>query len=208
MTDPKAHITDFTPIVLASIHALPDAVAQHHVRSAAIELARRTKTLKRMTYAHIGSGKSTGTIDPLRSEDCVTPFEVCEVQHPRCAKLNPVRCINDVECIPQSYYVEFPHIHVSPQASYDCPDVLEIVLSVCPKRDACEFDAVLYDKYADEIAHRAVGLALDMPSADWYNPSGAEVARRRWERFLAHASAVETRGGMSGPLRPRTVRFV
>lgn len=202
---PKVHISDFTPLVMASLYSLPEAVAQEHVRDVMIEMARKTGILKRVAHADLGSHRCTATV--VLHDECVELCQIEEVQYPHCGKLEAVRCVNDVECTARSYFFEKPYLWVNPSAG-DCAIQLELLVQVIPAQDACEFDAILYEKYKAEITAAAVGRALDMPSAEWYNPSAARLAKNNWSRVMSEASVMETRGQMRAPLQPQLVRFV
>ena len=197
-----------TPTVLASIHGLPEAVAEQFMRDAAVELAQRTGVVRRTVEFPIGSGRCEARIDAhaLRAAEGLDLHKLVEVQHPLCGKLSPVRCINDVKCTANSYYYEPSFLTVS--ATADCAAMVELVFTCIPTPDTCFVPDEIADVYAGIMENCVIAKALDMPSADWYNPNAAQMRWRRWEREISRVATDATRHRAGGPMRPRPVRFI
>lgn len=203
---PTVPLTDFTPMVLASIYGLPPAVAEDHVRGAAIEFARRTDMLKRTVFVNFGTDQDHQIVQ-LCDRD-VRLHAIEDVYHPVCArKLTPVRCVTDVRCTPTSYYFEKPRdLWICP--TMNCPQTVELRVVVIPSAGACRLDQCLLDEHKTTIAEYAVGTALNMPDASWYSPDAWIARRRVFEERIAEARTDTERGQMKGPLVARPRRFV
>lgn len=203
---PTAPLTDFTPMVLASIYGLPPAVAEAHVRNAAIEFARRTDMLKRTAFVNFGTGQDHQIVELC--DDSIRLHAIEDVYHPVCQrKLTPVRCVTDLRYTPTSYYFEKPcDLWICPPM--DCPGTVELRVVVVPSVTACRLDECLLDEHANTIAEYATGMALNMPDASWYSPDAWIIRRRAFEERVAEARTDTERGQMKGPLVARQRRFV
>ena len=206
LPEPQAHITEFTPLLLAAIHALPDAVAQELVRNAITELAQRAPVIKRTIFASLGTcDQTTVYCLPDKEKETLKIRAVEEVQYPGCGKLTPVSCVNDVYCTARSFYAEEPHIWLSTAAP--CPTHLELRVSCEPLPDACYFDRCLM-QHRQDITDYAIGLAMNMPSSGWYNHSAYRSARGVWDRFVSRMAVTENRNGAAGPTTVQPRRFI
>lgn len=199
-------LTDFTPMVLASIYGLPPVVAEAHVRNAAIEFARRTDTLKRTVFVNYGTDQDHQIV--RLCDESIRLHAIEDVYHPVCErKLRPVRCVTDLRCTPLSYYFEKPYdLWVCPAPS--CPSTVELRVVVLPSLNACDLDRCLFDEHLNTITEYATGMALNMPNADWYDPNAWVLRRRAFEERVAEARTDTERGQMKGPLVARPRRFV
>lgn len=203
---PMVPLTDFTPMVLASIYALPPVVAEAHIRNAAIEFARRTDMLKRTVWVNFGADQDHQIVG-ICDED-LRLHAIEDVYHPTCSvKLKPVRCVTDVRCTPTSYYFEKPRdLWICPPLSW--PGTVELRVVVVPSQRACRLDQCIYDEHLHTITEYAVGMAMNMPSAAWNDPNEWILRKRAFEERVAEARTDTERGQMKGPLIARSRRFV
>lgn len=204
-TAPMVPLTAFTPMVLASLYSLPTVVAEAHLRNAAIEFARRTDALKRTVHVGFGTGQEHQLLALDAGDVCL--HAVDDVHHPECGrKLTAVRCLDDLRCTPTSYYFEKPgDLWICPPLCV--PGHVEVRATVVPALTACALDACLVE-HVNTLAEYAVGMALNMPSASWYDPNGYTLRRRQFEERVAEIRTDTARGRMKGPLVAPARRFV
>jgi hypothetical protein len=74
-------------------------------------------------------------------------------------------------------------------------------MSVAPTRDACEVDAMIYEKYAQDIHAGTAAFLLMMQGQTWYQPQLASILQKRWltaqGKIAGDAMIQESRGSFT-----------
>jgi hypothetical protein len=203
----SVRLEDFFPNVIPFVMGIPDEVAAHAIREAAILLARRAQVLRR----HITIETLPDVPDyQLELEDDYVVIGLLDVAlfGSRLSALNRPPLDRHTPTRPSYYFAPPDDLRVYPSPSRESPCGLEVVAAVSPGRDSCFLDRVLYDHHAAAIGAGAVASIMQMRGGDWYDPVGAE---RHWRSFAlgaADAKAAASRSYSSGPTYMTTRRWV
>lgn len=196
----KVSWVEFIPYISLEVQGVPDEIAAHNIRLAAIEFASRT-----------GAIRQTVCIDAQACVDnyCVE-FDDCY----RVKALNRV-CYGGRDykamrqwshCPPAcSYFYEHPcDLYISPAPSCDERDAIEVEVVLIPGQDSCFVDRKIYDEYAEVIAHGARQRLLMIPDTEWYDPRMAGYYSAQFRKGIAQAKQDVMRRNNFGPMKMTT----
>ena len=181
----------------------PTNVIDFYVRTAAIELARRSLNMQRDIWIDLQAGVHDYEI-------CLDDVNLHLIRQVCCGEeeLHPV---TKLQCCPGSgnyYYYEKPNkllLGRTPQE--DCPEGLFVRAIVKPRQDACTLDECYYEDFAETIATGALSriMIMDKP---WRDVQAGGIMRTRWKEFMNAAKVEHTKGGSAGPKFVKIPRFV
>lgn len=173
-----------------------DDMAAYYARQAAIEFAKKTRVLRR--YFDI----------PLQR--CVTDYYPCPMDGERIELINQV-CINGECMTPRrdagcelhycGWRVKFNppnQIIVDGDMCTDHNGRITVVAHVSPTKNACEVDAMLFDRYEDAITQGALSRLYVLPGRKWTSSGLSDVSRKRFTIAMDRAKNDVARGFMSG----------
>lgn len=221
----KVRLEVFLPEIRMLAPGCPDEIIASYVRQAAIELADKTLCLKREATLALQGGVREYLLEP---DDCVRvvsidwvcdargtrhfpkPHQPCVVPcaagacWPTCqgAEFNPFEGYQWVTFKqPNSFILSF-------EPKVDMGVGMLVRMSVAPKRDACDIDELLYEKYAQDIHAGAAAFLLMMQNQPWYQPQMASILQKRWltaqSKIAGDALVQESRG----PFQMKAQRIV
>lgn len=192
----------FLPELLLEIPELPDEIALHYVREAAIEFATRSHVLERTVTICAQDWVQDYLLEP---PDCTRMLAVQSICATGCCggavtRLSTRPC--QLACgTVYSWYEEPNIIHITGgAASYD------VRISVAPKRDACELPSPLYERYKSAIQTGALANLYGIPRRPWSSQPLAISRRMEFDRRIASAGIDRLMGHQQGPIKMKTRR--
>ena len=211
----KVPIGTFLPKIVYAL-STPDGGADtdalnSYVVDTIIDFANRTRILRREVRIKLQPCVDTYRVDPQDCVEIVALLRVCYPGHsvaitPR----EPCGRGCGVSCGPTTVSLDDDGVlHVyPPPADMGTDDYMELVLAVAPKRDACEVDAVVYDKYAPVIVSGTLAELYKNGQAPWFNLTLAQMREAEYTRKLSAVGVDRILGLATGPFRLRGVRIL
>lgn len=200
---PTVALDLFLPEIMLEIPELPDDIAMHYVREAAIEFAARSHVLERTVT--------------ICTQDCVEDYIL---EPPDCTRLVSVQGICaeggcgtvtrlsgppcGVQCGGAYCWVEQPNIiHITGGAAR-----YQVRISVTLKRDACDVPEMLYERYKPDIQAGAFGKLYAIPRRPWSSQNISDARRAEFDRRIAAAGIDRMMGHQQGPIKMKTRRAI
>lgn len=221
---PKVNIERFLPEVRMLAPGCPDEVIGSYVRQAAIEIADRTLALKRHVQVALQIGVRTYLVEPDDCTRVVSMDWVCDFRGRRHFPKPNAPCVVPCAsvCAPYCQWGSFNPFEGYNWISFRQPNIVEVSwlpdcdvavgasirLSVAPKRDACELDELLYEKYAQDVHIGAAKFLLAMQSQPWYQPQMAAKYEKDWAKILAKIATDAIMQESRGPNQATAQRIV
>lgn len=207
LLDKRVSVDKFLAHVMANAigdektNMLPENAARSYIINSAIKFAEKTGILKRNIKVDLQCGLTTY---PIEIADCETIILVEQAQynnfcagpddffssgHSCCWKWGEVR-----------FTMEDDTLHINPAPTSDVKQGLELKLIVAPKRDSCEVDASLYEKWHDAIVNGALYNIHLMPNRPWSSMSRADYYKRLFDEDVSRATIRDSLHGVAQPL--------
>lgn len=231
-TPDKVTLEEFLPELRLLANNVPSDIAAAYIRTAAIEFAERTAAVKRSVFVDLQCGVQQYLLEPPDEDSSRTvsidwicdtrgrrhylrPNQPCELT---CACVCPGAC--DVGPLQQTgpwptqtvflpMWFEQPNTLVVRQnVRFDGQTGLRVNLNVAPKRDACDLDRVLFERYLMTLVNGAAGYLLLQQKQDWYNPQLAKECERKFKIGMAQGATDALIGESRGPFRAHAQRIV
>lgn len=199
---PVVELDAFLPEILLEIPELPEDIAMHFIREAAIEFSVRTHVVQRKVK--------------ICKEDCIDDYIL---EPPDCTRLVMIHSICGCGCCSgvtrltgkpctigcgnYAWFEEPNIIYITGSAG-----IYEVIISVAPKRDACEVPAVLYESYKYDVQTGALWKLYDIARRPWSSIAAAQNKRLEFDRRIAAASIDRLFGKQAGPVKMQTRRIM
>ena len=225
-------LDDFLPELRLIAAGVPSEIAASYIRTAAIEFAERSLVLKREVFVDLQCGVQEYLLEPSEDDTMrtiaidfvcdsrgrrhfVRPNEPCLLN---CPCLCTIGC--DTGPLQQTGPMPFEtlwlplwfkqpnSLFVRAPVRSDGRADLRVTLSVAPKRDACELDRVLLERYLMGIVAGAAGYLLLQPKQDWYAPQLGAKYQRDFKIAQAYAATNALINESRGPFRVHAQRVV
>lgn len=197
-------LEEFLPYVVPFANGVPDEVAAHSVRLAAIEFAQVTLMQKRSVIIDAQEGVHDYPFEIDDSYETITVDDVCYRER----SLNPLRY---EQCSPNAcgYTFTKPNLlMVYPAPQKDGPRCIKVTVSVQMGQDTCFIDRTIYANHAEDLANGALARLLRMQGASWFNLQLAGVHLKAFRQAYARAKVRASRGDISAPLVMTAPRFI
>jgi hypothetical protein len=197
----------FTDHVVLHAKGVPQDVAEHVVRQAAIEWARVTLSLQRDLYIDMQACVQDYRLEP---PDGYTIHAVREVEVCGCcltARTGPPCGSCDLRTN-EFYFQKTCNLLVGRTVPCDTPEALLARVVVIPGQQSCEIDKWVYDTWAEDIGNGALSRLLLMKDASWYSTADAGIMLRRWKNALNRAKGAQAKSHVSGPTFMGRRRFI
>lgn len=189
--------TDLLPYVIPYVRGVPEELAVHHIRLAAIEFCRRTDLLRRLNIFDVQEGVTDYFFEV---DNCYVPvrvLNVCFDKHKYFPKSGESCC--HVGC--HTFWLDDPcSINISKPPQKDIAGGLEVTISIAPSQDACVFDEYLYQEWAEVIAHGALERIFTIPDTNWFNQNLAVMYRDKFRVGIGHGRNKNFLRHASGPM--------
>lgn len=191
---------DFVPDISVRTDGIPENVAAHFARVAAIEFARDTHIIRRTIWVDVQEGQQAY---PLCVEDDYRILAISQVVLNGCELPAWPRGKRLAECMYRNWYVfEPPHnLMVAPVPCEDAAEALEVHLVVCPGQDSCSIDQIVYDLYAETITDGALARIYAMRGEDWEDIRLADQHRRLFHQAKALAKMRDQHNYSAAPVK-------
>lgn len=228
----KVPLDDFLPELRLIANGVPAEIAGGYIRHAAIEFAERSLTLKREVFVDLQCGVQEYLLEPP-DEDVVRTVAIdwiCDTQgrqhflrpNEPCLLNCPCLCPGAGELQPLQQTGPFAmqttwlpmwfrqpnSLIVQSRVQWDGQTGLRVKLSVAPKREACELDRLLFQRYFMGIVQGAAAYLLMQPKQDWSNPQLGAKYERDFKIAQARAATDALIGESRGPFRAHAQRIV
>lgn len=207
LLDKRVSVDNFLPHVMANAigdektEMLPENAARSFIINSAIKFSERSGILKRKIKIDLQCGLDTY---PIEIADCETVIMVEHAQYSSfCAGPDDFFSSGSSCCWSWGdvrFSMEDDTLHINPAPTKDIKHGLELKLIVAPKRDACEVDVSLYDKWYDAIVNGALYNIHMMPNRPWSSMSRADYYKRMFDEDVSRATIRDTLHGVSKPL--------
>lgn len=187
--------TEFLPYILPSAGDVPDVIAAHMARLAAIEYAIVTKELK----ASIGIKAQRGAcyFRLCTSDDyTVESIDYVDVGG---RELQVNRQTHGFGRSGEFTFDQSEGRLIIPGGS-PCDGMIEVRATVLPGQDSCFVNRMVYARHAETITHGALMRLYRMRSEKWYDPTLAREEERLFRDALRWARVNSLKGGSSKPL--------
>jgi hypothetical protein len=197
-------LEDFLPYVVPYAVGVPDEVAAHAIRLAAIEWAQVTLSQRRVVTIDAQKGLHDYRIEIDDAYEAITVNSVCYRER----LLTPLR---REQCSPHACgytYTKPDLLMIYPAADADGASCIKVELTVQMGQDTCFVDRVLYANHAEDLANGALARLLRMKGASWYDLSLAGVHVKAFRQAYSRAKARSARGDISAPLMMTAPRFI
>jgi len=226
---PMVSLDEFLPEVVLSAPGVPVEIAKSYIRQAVIDMAEKTNMLQRRVRIDLQSGASNYLLEPPDCTRSIGISEICNI-----ATQSRVRVLPHEPCalacsacgIPPlvgaypdanwswwwnnsvAWFQQPNELRLTCAPTCDVELGLWIDLIVAPKRDACEVDRVLYDRYAPTVHAGALMYLYRIPKQDWTDPRMAEQKRQEFSIGTNSAAGDRLMGMARGPIRLVTPRIL
>lgn len=196
---------ELLPYIMPAVGDVPDAIAAHAGREAAIELATVSNDIK----ATITLPSQRGVAHyRLRATDGYSVSAVIYAAVGGCE----YRVNRDAYGFggARSYTFDRPEemLIFNPAPGCDDPRGIEVRAVVLPGQDACWFPRSIYDRHAELLSHGARMRLYRMKDAPWFDLQLAREEERLWRDGLRWARVSALKGGSTAPLVMRAPRAV
>lgn len=202
-------LEDFLVWVQPYCPAAPYPAMERAVLDAAIELARKSTILREdLTPIDIQSGVTAYTLSPPDAHQIVVPKVVRLSGQP----VYPKGEDGADHAIPgwrsgglsRRYWMSGPTtINLMWTPTTAAAGALTVKAAVKPAQNATSLADMLYDDWAQGIAHGALQLLFGMDGEPWANPEKERSRKRKFEDAVAEASAVAATSYTDEPMRVR-----
>lgn len=228
-TTPKVPLTVFLPEIRMLAPGCPDEIIASYVRQAIIEVSDKGLAIKREQFVFLQAGVREYLLEP---DDCVRVVAIDWVCDETCngRRMIPLphlpcrmECSNS-NCWPTCGTGQFVNFGFEGPAwcTFKQPNSfwlswtprcdmgigIRVRMSVAPKRDACEVDQFIYEKYAQDIHAGAAAYLLMMQGQPWYQPQLAAILQRRWLTAQGKIAGDVMLQESRGPFTARAQRIV
>lgn len=156
------------PYVLPSCRGVPDQIALHEIRVAAIEFCRFTGILHDIQQYYLQAYVGQYQLITDCNYNIHQVFRVLVNQQWEYAPVS--------KKLPEGrgyyvYHMSSPTImNLRNPGQIDSPNGLEVETIVIPKQDSCVLDNYLYEIWGNSIAAGALAKLLKLPQTNWYDP--------------------------------------
>lgn len=201
---PVVALDMFLPEVMLEIPELPEDIAMHYVREAAIEFATRAHVLERTVTICKQDCVQDYILEP---PDCTRLVAVQHICSEGCCG-GPVTRLSTRPCAlscgtAYSWFEEPNIIHITGGASR-----YNVRISVAPRRDACELPEKLYERYKPDVQAGAFAKLYGVPRRAWSSQGLADDRRAEFDRRIASAGIDRLMGHQQGPIKMKTRRVL
>jgi hypothetical protein len=228
----KVALAEFLPELRMIANGVPSDIAEAYVRNAAIEFCERSAVVKREVFVDLQCDVQEYLLEPPDSDSMrtVSIDFICDARGQRhylrpnqpCQLNCPCLCAGAWEGGPLqqtgtaplqiawlSLWFQQPNsLFVRSPVRADTQGALRVSLNVAPKRDACDLDRVLFDRYLMTLVAGAAGYLLMQPKQDWSNPQLAAKYERDFKIGQARGATDALIGESRGPFRATAQRVV
>jgi len=228
----KVPLEEFLPELRLIANGVPSEIGTAYIRNAAIEFCERSAVLKREVFVDLQCNVQEYLLeppdeDPMRT---VSIDFICDARGQRHYLRPNQPCLLDCPCLcpgscdagplqqtgiapiqttwlplwfqqPNSLFVRSP-------VRTDTIGALRVNLNVSPKRNACELDRVLFERYLLTIVAGAAAYLLMQPKQDWSNPQLGAKYERDFKIGQARGATDALIGESRGPFRAHAQRVV
>lgn len=179
----RVNLDKFLPHVMVAVSAAEDQpqmgvqAALSFIRNAAITFAERSRIIQRQINIDAQADLEQY---PLLLDDCEDIIQVDELCMGK-------YCVQGVKGScgyfegAELFWFEDGCINLNCPPCEDMECYITGRFTVAPKRDACEVDAILYDRYHDYIVSGALAEIHTMPNRPWSSGVAADDRRRMFQ---------------------------
>lgn len=228
----KLPLDEFLPELRLLVAGVPSEIAGAYIRHAAIEFAERSLVLKRELTIALQCGVQEYLLEPP-DEDVVRTVAidwVCDARGQRHFVRPTAPCMLDCPCTcpgacdagPLAQTAPWPmeaitlpvwfkqpnSLFVSRPVRADFDTALRVTLSVAPKREACELDRVLFERYLMGLVAGAASYLLLQPKQTWYAPQLGAKMEKDFKIASTRAATDALLRESRGPFRAHAQRIV
>lgn len=183
---PQVSYEEFLPEVLLHIPEVTEEIAMHYIRQSCIDVCRRAKILQREIELELYPCVSDYLLD---SPDCVDVMQVVSLRSGVCA--------------PRSYVVTDNVLTFTPAPTQ--ADQVTVTLTVSPREDSCEVDAILFNKYKELVQSGALWRLYIIPRRPWSDQNAAALHRTMYDNMITSAGVDRVTRNQQGPYRVRSI---
>lgn len=203
----KVPIEQFLPELTFDIPELPDEIAMHYIRKAAIEFAQRSRVIRRKVRIRTQNCVNNYILEAPDCMELVAIHTLCNVSGGCCGTPSRVthEPCNIRSCGVTSWYEAPNIIWISP--GRDCTEY-EVEISVAPPPDACELDKEFYTKYQEALLVGAKTFVYGLSRKDWSSQPLSDAMRLEFDRRIAAATLDKLMGGQVGAIKAKSRRVV
>lgn len=200
---PKVELSVFLPELQLEIPELPDDILMHYVRKAAIEFCERSHVLQREVVICLQPCVPNYLLEPPDCTRIVLINGVCRSCGGPYDRLTSKPChVPAFGCLSWWDKVEGSiWLHPAPAERSN----IMVRMSVAPEQDACEVDAVLYDRYREAILSGARHFIYAIPRREWSSQPISDSSRQEFDRRIASAGVDRLMGGQQGHVNIKTI---
>lgn len=232
----KVPLEEFVPELRLIANGVPSDIAAAYIRNAAIEFCERSAVLKREVFVDLQCDVREYLLEPddVDTTRTVSIDWICDARGQRhylrpnqpCQLECPCFCGPGCEAGPLQQTGPYtrettwlPLFFKQPNTlsvqwpsrvllRFDGESALRVNLNVAPRRDACDLDRVLFERYLLKIVAGAAGYLLQQPKQDWSNPQLGLKYERDFKIGMAQGATDALIGESRGPFRAHAQRVV
>ena len=201
--DVSAFLPDIMYNASTAKDTLDSGAACSSVLSTVIDIARRTKSIKRAVQLKLIPCVSTYK---LKVPGCVTPLAVLKA----CSEDGPLRVIPHAPCSERvisrlwgvSVEDDIVFVYDVPKDS-DYTGTIDLTVAVAPKKDACEVDKFIYETFSNVVTAGVLSKVFANASASWHNASLADFWMKEYSKRIASMGCDRVLGLAYGPFKLR-----
>lgn len=231
-TPDKLTLDEFLPELRMIVNGVPSEIAGAYIRHAAIEFAERSLVLKREVAIDLQCGVQEYLLEPP-DDDAVRTVAIdfvcdrrghrhhvrpnqpcaldCACVCPGASEMDPLHqtgpWLGFAETMPV-WFKQPNSLFVGRNVRADFSTDLRVTLSVAPKREACELDRLLFERYLMGIVAGAASHLLAQPKQDWYAPQLVTKFDREFKIAQTRAATDALLQESRGPFRVHAQRVV
>lgn len=196
----------FLPELQLAFQALPDEIAGHYTREAAIEFCTRTGIVQQELTIDLQCNVQDVLVESLCESLRVDIILTVDGHRRNAADLFRLSCgcgVSGARFVPPNILM------LDRKPTMDRPGGLHLRVGVVPIRDACEVPRDLYERFHPAIIKGAKSMLYFLKNQDWYDPQLAQEFKRQFDAAIAAAKIDQMLNYSRGPvpIKPRH-RFV
>ena len=82
-----------------------------------------------------------------------------------------------------------------------------MTIAVAPKRDACEVDEIMYERYLDAVVSGTLAELYKMANASWHNAALAQLRDAQYAQKVSGIGVDRVLGKSMGPFKLKPARI-
>lgn len=212
----KVSLDKFMPRIAAELPGAPLSTIRAYISDFIFEFCKRTQVVTREITITLEPCVTVYKVTPQDCTHIVSIKSVCFEANGHCSEWVHLRnkepCYR--ECLfycggKELYLDQDGTLSITPPIPFGEPSQkLTLIVCVVPSRDACEVDAILYERYKEEIVQGVLSEMLLMNGTPWFNPNLAAQRMRKTEVLITNAHIRRLLGTAGAPLKFHHRRFL